>query len=104
MLRLAPTRRDEETVPDRRESTLFITNDGEYPVWVESMTLDTLRISQKPLQLGTAGLVDIEGVGRVRCNVVEAEGNLMHLALQTTSEQKNALLLWLTLQASQAPG
>jgi cellulose synthase (UDP-forming) len=85
--------RAEVHVADRPERVVISTETGNHVVWMEGLTLDTLHVSHISFPLGTVITVGLANVGDVRATVIANERDRTRLRLQTTPEQKEALIL-----------
>ncbi len=85
--------RSEIHVADRPERAIFQTATGNHAIWMESLTLDTMQVSRHSFALGTVGSVDLAAVGKVCATVIASGRDGTRLRLQTTPDQKEALLL-----------
>ncbi len=85
--------REEKHIADEPENTSLIVSGMSLPVLVTSLTLDTLRYEGPGHPLGTVGTINLQDVGDVRVTVIAKTNHGARLRLQTTPDQKKALVL-----------
>ena len=85
--------RSEEHVADLPERIVLRTATATHSVLMQSLTLDTLHVSRRTFPVGQVGVVELEDVGEVIATVIASGRDGTRLRLQTTPEQKEALLL-----------
>ncbi len=95
--------RREKHIADKPERGIFVTDKGPMRVWIVSVTLDTLRIRGQLYNIGTVGTIRLSDVGDVRATVISETTDGARIRLQTTPEQKEALMLRFYADGS-APG
>ena len=85
--------RIERHIADEPEKTVLRFGKDALPVTVVSLTKDTLRYIGIPLPLGSTGSIDLQGIGTVTATVIAKTKDGARLRLQTTQEQKEALII-----------
>ena len=85
--------REEKHVADSPEKTSLTVGGMQLPVLVTSLTQDTLQYEGLFYPPGTAGTIDLHEVGEVHVTVIAKTARGARLRLQTTSDQKEALIL-----------
>lgn len=85
--------RIERHIADEPEKTILRFEKDALPVTVVSLTKDTLRYIGIPLPLGSTGGIDLQGIGTVTATVIAKTKDGARLRLQTTQEQKEALII-----------
>lgn len=85
--------RTEVHVGDEPERVVLKLTSGTHSVTMDGLTLDMLHIARVEFPVGTVGSVGLESVGEVCATVIASGRDGTRLRLQTTPEQKEALLL-----------
>ena len=85
--------RVERHIADKPERGIFVADGSIKRVWIIGLTQDMLVIQGQDLQLGLVGQIRIKDVGDVQSTVVGRTKDGARLRLQTTDEQKEALML-----------
>jgi cellulose synthase (UDP-forming) len=85
--------RSEEHVADMPETIVLKTANGNHAVTMDRLTLDTLSVSRHSFPVGQVGVIELADVGDVIATVIVSDRDGSRLRLQTTPEQKEALLL-----------
>ena len=85
--------RTELHIADKPERSIFVVDGRIKRIWIDGLTQDTLRIRGQDLQIGQVGQIRIKNVGDVQSTVIGRASDGARLRLQTTVEQKEALIL-----------
>ncbi|MGB3279765.1 MAG: glycosyltransferase, partial [Pseudorhodobacter sp.] len=85
--------RKERHVADQPENTRLEVEGTTLPVQIRSLTKDTLRFEGLAYPLGTTGKIFLQDVGNVSVTFISKTRNGARLRLQTTPEQREALIL-----------
>lgn len=85
--------RTERHIADKPERGIFVADGRITRVWIEGLTQDMLSIRGQDLWIGQVGQIRIKDVGDVQSTVVGWINDGARLRLQTTVEQKEALML-----------
>ena len=85
--------REERHIADAPEPTTLTVGSVKKQVLIKTLTQDTMRISGQRYPLGTVGTIKLQDVGVVVVTVISETPDGARLRLQTTPEQKEALLL-----------
>ena len=95
--------RHELHVADRPERVTLTVEGRAYPLWITSLTTDTVRLRGLALPPETRGTLAMEGVGDVAAYVIAEARDGVRMQLLPTSAQREALMVRLYAEG-EAPG